>query len=170
MRRWGVLGLAFLTACGSGGGPVVLSGGAEFPGDRVEIVSVPDGLPLGHQSFALLINDVRAKNGMATVTENASLDAAASAHATDMVDNDYLAHTNLDGMTPGDRATAAGYDWDFMAENIAQGFSTESSVVQAWMDSPGHRDTMMDPRPTEFGLGRDGNIWVLMLGSPADTP
>ena len=73
-------------------------------------------------------------------------------------------------MTPGDRAIAAGYDWDFIAENIARGFFTESSVVQAWMNSPGHRDKMMDPRPQEFGLGRDGSTWVLMLGSPDDTP
>lgn len=170
MQRWAVFGLTLLTACSSGGGQVVLSGGAEFPTDGGGIVSTPDSGALGHQSFALLINDVRAENGVAIVIENTALNAAASAHAADMVANDYLAHTNLDGMTPGDRATAAGYDWDFMAENIAQGYLTESSVVQAWMDSPGHRDNMVDPRPEEFGLGRDGSTWVLMLGSPDDTP
>ena len=170
MQRWAVFGLTLLTACSSGGGQVVLSGGAEFPTDGGGIVSTPDSGALGHQSFALLINDERAENGVAIVIENTALNAAASAHATDMVANDYLAHTNLDGMTPGDRATAAGYDWDFMAENIAQGYLTESSVVQAWMESPAHRDNMVDPRPEEFGLGRDGSIWVLMLGSPDDTP
>lgn len=171
MQRWAVFGLTLLTACSSGGGPVVLSGGPEFPTDGGGgVVSTPESGSLGHQSFALLINDVRAENGVAVVMENATLNTAASAHATDMVQNNYLAHVNLDGMTPGDRATAAGYDWDFMAENIAQGFFTEGSVVQAWMDSPAHRDNMVDPRPEEFGLGRDGSTWVLMLGSPDDTP
>ena len=170
MQRWAVFGLTFLTACSSGAGPVVLSGGAEFPTNGGGIVTMPESEPLGHQSFALLINDVRAENGVAIVMENAMLNTAASAHASDMVDNSYLSHTNLDRMTPGNRATAAGYDWDFMAENIARGFSTESSVVQAWMDSPAHRDNMVDPRPEEFGLGRDGTTWVLMLGSPDDSP
>ena len=172
MQRWAVFGLTFLTACSSaGGGPVVLSGGPEFPTDGGGgIISMPETGPLGHQSFALLINDVRAENGVTIVMENATLNAAASAHAQDMVDNGYLSHTNLDGMSPGDRATAAGYDWDFMAENIAQGFYSEGSVVQAWMDSQAHRDNMIDPRAAEFGLGRDGSTWVLMLGSPDDTP
>jgi uncharacterized protein YkwD len=170
MQRWAVFGLTLLAACSGGGGQVVLSGGPEFPTDGGGIISTPDSGPLGHESFALLINDVRAENGVAIVMENTMLNAAASAHAQDMVDNNYLAHTNLDGMTPGDRATAAGYDWDFMAENIAQGFFTEGSVVDAWMNSPGHRDNMVDPRPQEFGLGRDGSTWVLMLGSPDDTP
>ena len=170
MQRWAVFGLSLLAACSGEGGPVVLSGGPEFLPDGGEVISTPESGPLGHQSFALLLNDVRAENGVAVVMENSALSAAASAHATDMADNNYLAHTNLDGMSPGDRATAAGYDWDFMAENIARGFVTESSVMQAWMNSPGHRDNMVDPRPQEFGLGRDGSTWVLMLGSPDDTP
>ena len=170
MQRWAVFGLTFLTACSSGGGPVVLSGGPEFPADGGGIISTPESGALGHQSFALLIHDVRAENGVTIVMENSVLNTAAMAHAVDMVDNGYLSHTNLDGMTPGDRATAAGYDWDFMAENIAQGFMSESSVVQAWMDSPAHRDNMVDPRASVFGLGRDGSTWVLMLGSPDDTP
>ena len=170
MQKWAVFGLSLLAACGSGGGPVVLSGGPEFLPDGGGVISIPESGPLGHQSFALLLNDVRAENGVAVVMENGALSVAASAHATDMADNNYLAHTNLDGMTPGDRATAAGYDWDFMAENIARGFVTESSVMQAWMNSPGHRDNMVDLRPQEFGLGRDGSTWVLMLGSPDDRP
>ena len=171
MQRWAVFSLTLLTACSSGGGQIVLSGGPEFPtGDRSVITSMPESGPVGHQSFALLINDIRAENGVAIVMENATLNAAASAHAQDMVNNDYLSHTSLDGMTPGDRATAAGYDWDFMAENIAQGFLTETSVMQAWMVSQGHRDNLVDPRPQEFGLGHDGSTWVLMLGSPDDPP
>lgn len=172
MRRWAVFGLTFLTACssGSGGGQIVLSSGTEFPTEGGGVTSMPGTGPLGHQSFALLLNDARADNGVTLVMENATLNAAAGAHAQDMVDNTYLSHTNLAGMSPGDRATAAGYDWDFMAENIAQGFNTEGSVVQAWMDSPDHRDNMLDPRPEEFGLGRDGDTWVLMLGSPDGTP
>jgi hypothetical protein len=171
MQRWAVFGLTFLLTACSSGGQVVLSGGPEFPGDGgTGIINVPDSGPLGHESFALLLNDVRSSNGVTLVMENSVLNATAAAHAQDMVANDYLSHTNLAGMTPGDRATAAGYDWDFMAENIAQGYFSEAAVVQAWMNSPGHRDNMVDPRPSEFGLGRDGSTWVLMLGSPDGTP
>lgn len=172
MRRWAGFGLAFLTACSSGGsgGRVIVSSGAEYSAERGRITALPDSAAPLHQSFALLINAARAENGVAMLRENAALNAAAGAHARDMVDNDYLAHVNPDGKSPGDRATAADYDWDFMAENIARGYVTESTVVQAWMTSPGHRDNMVDPRPTDFGLGREGSTWVLILGSPGDRP
>lgn len=75
MQRWAVFGLTLLAACSGGGGQVVLSGGPEFPTDGDGIDSTAYSGPLGQQSFALLINDVRAANWVAIVMENATLNA-----------------------------------------------------------------------------------------------
>lgn len=170
MRALSLVSFCFLVACGGATGPdtgLQLLGGSEdrtgSPGPGGE-----DGRPgdavLGHDGFALLLNDERANGGVRAVAEHAALSRAAQDHARDMVENGYLSHTGLDGSTPGDRATAAGYDWNFVAENIAQGYGSDSSVIAAWMGSPGHRSNMLDARAEDFGLGLVDTTWVLMFG------
>lgn len=167
MRRWIICLLPFMTACMGSSGSVVLSDGElSEGGDGGVSVGVPPDLDdtLDHESFALLLNEERDGAGAVAVTEDPRLTLAAQAHAQDMVDNNYLSHTDLDGGRAGDRALAVGYDWNFIAENIAAGFSSNAAVVDAWMNSPGHAANMVDVRAEDFGLGRVANTWVLMLG------
>ena len=77
MQRWAVFGLSLLAACSGGGGPLVLSGGPEFLPDGGAVISPPESGALGHQAFALVLNDVRAAKGIAVVMENSALNAAA---------------------------------------------------------------------------------------------
>ena len=120
---------------------------------------------LGHQSFGILLNDTRGGFDVLPVVHNDLLTEAATLHARDMVENDYLSHTDLDGGTVGDRVLEVGYDYSFVAENIAQGFTTQESVMDAWMGSPGHRSNILDPRAAEFGIAQEDTTWVLLLGS-----
>ena len=164
MRHWALLVLPLLAACGAGaGGTYVLS-------DATESIGV-GGLPIPplaqqetHTGFALLLNAERDGARVTRVTEDSRLTAAARAHAQDMVDKNYLSHVAQNGTTVGDRALAVGYDWNFIAENIARGYRTNAEVVDAWMKSPSHAVNMVDPRAEDFGLGRVNNTWVLMLG------
>ncbi len=165
-RRWPLFVLPLLAACMSGSSEEVLSESEvnNLPGGDI-ISNPPDDSFTGNVSFTLLLNDERAAGGVMELTQNPFLTEAAGDHAQDMVSNDYLSHTGLKGSSPGDRAEAAGYNWDFMAENIAAGFETETGVMNGWMASEGHRDNILDPRAEDFGLGRVGDTWVLMLGS-----
>lgn len=166
MRRWTICLLPFLSACMGSSGGVVLSDGELAGGNgggSVGEVPVFEE-PQSHESFALLLNSERGGAGAIAVTEDPRLTLAAQAHAQDMIDNNYLSHTDLDGGRAGDRALAVGYDWNFIAENIAAGFSSNAAVIDAWMDSPGHAANMVDVRAEDFGLGRVANTWVLMLG------
>lgn len=79
------------------------------------------------------------------------LEDAAQGHSTSMADNDYHDHTGIDGSSPGDRITAAGYDWRTYGENIAGGYPDESAVMNAWLGSPGHCANIMNSRFEEFG-------------------
>jgi hypothetical protein len=169
MRHWAVFGLTMLTACMGGPASVEIGGSPpaslEGPG-----VALDDPQPLGHAGFGLLLNDVRDANGVTLVMEDPLLNQAAQDHAADMVANDYLSHVDLEGGTAADRVLEVGYDYDFIAENIAQGIDSSDEVIAAWMGSPGHRDNMLDPRADDFGVGMVDDTWVLLLGSEFPAP
>ena len=117
--------------------------------------------------FAVLLNDERGNVSVQPVTFNQTLANVAQAHASDMAQNDYLSHTGLDGSSFEERLDASGYQYDWAAENILQGTTDEASAVQGWMNSPAHRDAMLDPRAQEFGLGLDDDIYVLIVADPS---
>ncbi len=81
-----------------------------------------------------------------------TLTAAASLHSLDMAARGSLAHEGSDGSASGDRMTRAGYVWQASGENIAAGQADAESAVAAWLGSPGHCATLMQPAFTETGL------------------
>lgn len=171
MRIWSLLALPVLSAC-SVAGPIVSAPSTPTVLGTSAVSGSPNLAPLptasenlGHASFGVLLNDTRGGFSVLPVVENDLLHQAAALHAEDMVENNYLSHTDLDGGSAGDRVLAVGYDYSFVAENIAQGFSSQDSVMDAWMNSPGHRQNILDPRAVEFGIAQEDTTWVLLLGS-----
>ena len=117
-----------------------------------------------------LVNAERTGRGLTELTRNSLLDAAAEAHAGDMAANDFFAHTGSDGGNVGDRATAAGYTWSRVGENIAFGQQSPEEVMDAWMNSDGHRANILNPDFTELGVGIDESgdpLWVQVFAAPA---
>ncbi|MEV3951965.1 sigma-70 family RNA polymerase sigma factor [Streptomyces halstedii] len=116
-----------------------------------------------------LVNAERAKEGCGAVSGNSLLATAASRHSADMADRDYFSHTSPDGTDPGDRITAAGYRWSTYGENIAKGQTTPAAVMEAWMNSPGHRANILNCAFKEIGVGRedssDGPVWTQNFGA-----
>ncbi|GFE65627.1 CAP domain-containing protein [Litoreibacter roseus] len=113
-----------------------------------------------------LLNEIREENGKAALAESPLLLRAAARYARDLSRSGAFSHTGPDGSTPGSRVRAAGYDWCFIAENIAQGQRNEQTVMEDWMKSRGHRRNMLSGRAKEYALVRaEGNYWVLLLGS-----
>jgi uncharacterized protein YkwD len=97
---------------------------------------------------------------------DARLTRAAQLHSQDMQHSATMSHTGSDGSTVGDRATAQGYTWARIGEDIAWGFSTPGSVIQAWLASPGHCANIMDPKFRDLGTGVAGTYWTLDFGTP----
>lgn len=114
-----------------------------------------------------LTNDERQKAGCPPLSDNNKLQRVATAHSEDMAERDFFSHTNPDGQDPGDRATAAGYD-GYAGENIAMGYQSAEAVVEAWMDSSGHRANILTCSSTEIGVGvadsPRGLYWTQMFG------
>jgi len=86
------------------------------------------------------------------LTFSAVLTAAASVHSLDMAERGSLGHRGWDGSASGERMTRAGFDWQASGENVAAGQSDADAVVAAWLTSPGHCATLMEPRFTETGI------------------
>ncbi len=100
-----------------------------------------------------LTNQERAKYGKPALAANARLAQAAQGHAEDMAQHNYFAHAGLDGHSPADRITAAGYQWNSYAENIADGSSTAAATVNQWINSPGHHANMLSDTVCDLGVG-----------------
>jgi uncharacterized protein YkwD len=117
--------------------------------------------------FDELIDGVRVGNDRGTLAMDDRLNQASQDYAAVQAElgPEGLSHTGPDGSGPDDRARAAGYEPAFIAEALAYGPTSNEVAMEAWMASPSHRESVLDPRAEDFGLGREGVTWVLMLGS-----
>lgn len=106
-------------------------------------------------------NAERLDDGVGEATHDSELAAVARSHSEDMRDRGFVDHTDPDGIEPEDRTRAAGLDC-LPGENIYQtprgALVTDdgafaAQVVRSWMDSPGHRDTVLRERYTRQGVG-----------------
>ena len=100
-----------------------------------------------------LVNEQRANYGLSALSYSSELEAVAYAHSKDMAQNNYFNHTNLSGQSPFDRLHAASISYRSAAENIAAGQKTPQEVVNAWMNSSGHRANILNSSVTKMGVG-----------------
>ena len=122
---------------------------------------------LGTEAQVLaLVNQHRADAGCAPLAADEGLAGVARAHSADMRDQDFFAHVNLAGADPFTRAEKAGVT--ARAENIAQGQQDAGAVVDAWMNSAGHRANILDCSLERLGVGvatgAGGPWWTQLFG------
>lgn len=124
----------------------------------------PAGPGTTEQQVLTLTNKERAKAGCGALRMNTALFRAAEGHARDMVAKNYFSHTSADGRSPWDRMKQAGYSGGAMAENIAAGQTSAAAVVEAWMNSEGHRANIENCTFKVLGVGHHSNHWVQNFG------
>jgi uncharacterized protein YkwD len=106
------------------------------------------------------INVYRAQNGLRPLRWDWRLWRAAQNQADDMAANHYAGHRSANGMSLSDRVQPTGYiptvpPW-LLGENIGWGtsvMSTPASIVLGWLESPEHRENMLDPQFRDVGVG-----------------
>lgn len=110
--------------------------------------------PLSVAGIVAETNIRRKAAGLPELTLNTRLSLSATRKVNDMLLRQYFEHESPTGESIDDLAKAAGYEYILVGENLAYGnFSDDNDVVTAWMDSPGHRANMLNPRYTEIGVG-----------------
>ncbi|PIS17011.1 MAG: hypothetical protein CO002_02480 [Candidatus Portnoybacteria bacterium CG_4_8_14_3_um_filter_44_10] len=98
-------------------------------------------------------NQQRVGAGLASLEENYLLNLAAAAKARDMFEKQYFAHNSPDGRGPDELANEVGYDYIAIGENLALGnFDGDKALVEAWMESPGHRANILFGGYEEIGV------------------
>lgn len=120
-----------------------------------------------------LTNIERQNRGLPVLKSDPELSSAAAKKAADMFAKNYWAHVSPSGTQPWFFITQSGYDYRYAGENLARDFSDPQSVVQAWLNSPSHRDNLLNSRYSDIGVavvdgnleGRDTTLVVQMFGA-----
>ncbi|MHC5903259.1 CAP domain-containing protein [Streptomyces sp. S6] len=100
----------------------------------------------------VLVNEERAKVGCSALSANSALAELARKFSEDMAARGFFDHTDPDGKSPWDRAAAAGIS-DLAGENIARGQGDPAAVMEAWMNSPGHKANILNCDFKTLGVG-----------------
>jgi uncharacterized protein YkwD len=114
------------------------------------------------QSVLSAVNALRAKAGCGPLKFNTALMAAAKTHARNMAEKNFFGHTGKDGRGFAGRIRSEGYRYGLAAENIAAGQPTVARVIEAWLDSPGHRRNILNCKFRDTGIA--------MVYQPDDGP
>ena len=114
------------------------------------------------QRVVELTNAERAKQGLPALKVDAELSKVARIKSEDMQKNNYFDHNSPTYGSPFDMMKKFGISYKSAGENIAQGQRTPEEVVQAWMNSEGHRANILNSGYTHIGVGyvESGNYWT----------
>ncbi len=141
------------------------------------LILVPGGVvfasPITKANVIELTNKERVKAGLPVLWSNYKLNLAAQRKANDMMAKGYWEHYH-NGKSPWDWMHEAGYEFKAAGENLAIDFLEVEPMIKAWMDSPTHRQNILNPNFKEIGVGiakgffkdHETIIVVQMFGNP----
>lgn len=114
------------------------------------------------QKVVDLTNQQRVKNGLPALKVDLSLSKVAREKSSDMQKNNYFSHTSPSYGSPFDMMKKFGITYKTAGENIAKGQRSPEEVVNAWMNSAGHRQNILSSSFTHIGVGHvaNGNYWT----------
>lgn len=122
-----------------------------------------------------LTNNERITHGLSTLHYSETLADAARRKADNMLTEDYWAHNSPSGISPWYWFTQAGYSYLHAGENLAKDFGSPDRMMNAWMDSPTHKDNIVNAKYSEIGVavvpgilqGQETVLIVQLFGTPA---
>lgn len=120
-----------------------------------------------------LTNKSRTEQGIGALSENPLLTQAAYGKLNDMFEKDYWDHKSPDGTEAWSFIEKSGYEYNCAGENLAKGFRDGNSVYNAWMNSPSHRENLLDSKHKDIGIaigtgkiqGKKTTVIVQLFGS-----
>lgn len=98
-----------------------------------------------------LVNAERKKAGLTELTWDDTVATAAMTRSTEIEKS--FSHTRPDGRNFGTAITDLGITYRGAGENIAWGQKTPEAVMNAWMNSEGHRANILNPNFKKLGVG-----------------
>ncbi|ENY8394324.1 TPA: sporulation protein [Clostridioides difficile] len=123
------------------------------PDDNNNSSSTSESFSAYQKEVVDLVNIERAKAGLNPLTLDSSISNVATKKSQDMIDNNYFSHNSPTYGSPFDMLKKFGISYKTAGENIAMGQKTPKEVVNAWMNSEGHRKNIMNPNFSKIGVG-----------------
>jgi len=117
------------------------------------------------QQVLELTNQERAKYGVPALKLDVELSKVAREKSRDMQAKGYFDHNSPTYGSPFDMMKKFGIAYRSAGENIAMGQQSPQEVVNAWMNSEGHRKNILNANYTHIGIGHvaQGNYWTQMF-------
>ena len=115
------------------------------------------------EQVVVLVNQERKKAGLAPLTHRADIKNVAEKKAMDMINSNYFSHTSPNYGSPFDMLKAFGVSYRTAGENIAKGQKSPQEVMNAWMNSSGHRANILNGSYTSIGVGYYNGAWVQLF-------
>ena len=136
-----------------------------YPGQIINIPTLDSSVTAYEQEVARLINEIRRSRGLSPLTLDWQISRVARYKSLDMKDKGYFSHTSPTYGSPFNMMKSFGITYKTAGENIAKGYATPAAVVDAWMNSPGHRANILNSSFTHIGVGyvAEGNYWTQMF-------
>lgn len=136
-----------------------------YPGQVLNIPENDASVLSYEQEVVRLVNEIRVQNGLKALTHNWELSRVARYKSQDMKDKGYFSHTSPTYGSPFQMMKSFGITYRSAGENIARGQRTPQEVVNAWMNSSGHRANILNSSFTQIGVGyvASGNYWTQMF-------
>ncbi len=139
---------------------------------------VLEGPVFAPQEIIEYTNIFRADQSLPLLQESSVLNSAARSKLEDMVRNQYFAHVSPSGVSPWYWFQVSGYVYSHAGENLAIGFPAAKDVVDAWIQSPSHRNNLANSSFKEIGVavanttinGNSGILVVQLFGTPSNPP
>lgn len=137
-----------------------------------ETIPPTEGLPddtfvisAEEQEVITLVNAIRQDNGLEPLRADSDLCRVARIKSQDMRERGYFSHTSPTYGSPFDMMSRFDIRYRTAGENIAMGYRTAESVVEGWMNSPGHRANILSKNYTRIGVGyiADGSYWTQLF-------
>ena len=136
-----------------------------YPGDVITIPQSDPEASAFEAEVVRLVNIRRAEYGLAGLESDWQLARVARYKSQDMAAKGYFSHNSPTYGSPFDMMKAFGLNYRFAGENIAMGQRTPAEVVNAWMNSAGHRANILNSAYRRIGVGfcPQGNYWTQMF-------
>lgn len=101
----------------------------------------------------VMANKERARKNQQILVQDPLLQKAAQMKAEDMAKRGYFSHNTPDGKDPWYWLKINGVNYAAAGENLAMNFENASDVVPAWMDSPAHKENILNDKYLLTGIG-----------------
>lgn len=136
-----------------------------YPGQVINVPLTDTKVTSYEQQVVNLVNAQRTQRGIPALKINWELSRIARYKSQDMHDKQYFSHTSPTYGSPFDMIRKFGISYRTAGENIAMGQTTPAAVMNAWMNSSGHRANILNGGFTQIGVGyvASGNYWTQMF-------